>query len=58
MRGKSLRHVFMVAKFLDFNKPWSCKLNVAGKKKRKIDTGGTVTFLRMIALWTKTLALD
>ena len=29
---KSLRHVAMDAKFLDLNKPWSCKY---GKKKKK-----------------------
>ena len=28
---KSLRHVAMVTKFLDLNKPWSCKY---GRKKR------------------------
>ena len=30
----TLRHVTMVAKFLDLNKPWSCKY---GRKKDKID---------------------
>ena len=30
-REKSLRHVAMVTKFLDLNKPWSCKY---GRKKR------------------------
>ena len=31
----TLRHVTMVAKFLDLNRPWSCKY---GRKKDKIDT--------------------
>ena len=30
----TLRHVTMVAKFLDLNRPWSCKY---GRKKDKID---------------------
>ena len=33
--GKSLRHVAMVAKFLDLNNPWSCKYGKTKKQKRK-----------------------
>ena len=46
MGVKSLRHFAMVAKFLDLNKPWSCKY---GKK-------ACMTFLRMIAINTKPIA--
>ena len=41
----------MVAKFLDLNKPWSCKYRV--KKKKNLTC---TTFLCMIALRNKTVA--
>ena len=47
---KSLRHVAMDAKFLDLNKPWSCKY---GKKKKKTKKLICMTFLCMIALGNK-----
>ena len=51
MGKKSSRHVAMVAKFMDLNKPWSCKYG--GKKTKKLIC---ITFLWMIALRNKTLA--
>ena len=47
----SLRHVAMVAKFLDLNKPCSWKY---GRKKKKKWT--CMTFLYMVALRNKTIA--
>ena len=48
---KSLRHVAMVAKFLDLNKPWYCKY--CRKKTKKLTR---TTFLCMTALKNKTVA--
>ena len=45
---KSLRHVAMVAKFLDLNKPCSCKYGKKRKRKRL-----AVCDLLMVALRTK-----
>ena len=54
---KSLRHVAMVANFLDLNKPWSNKYRRNKKKneKKKKDMY-PFNFLRIIALRNKTVA--
>ena len=50
---KSLHHVTMVTKFLDLNKPWSCKYcSKENKENEKIDR----TFLCMIAPRNKMVA--
>ena len=50
---KSLHHVTMVTKFLDLNKPWSCKYcRKENKENGKIDR----TFLCMIAPRNKMVA--
>ena len=50
---KSSRGVALVAKFLDLNKPWSCKYRIKKRKAKKNLT--CTTFLCMIALRNKTV---
>ena len=50
---KSLRHVAMVANFLDLNKPWSNKYDRKKKTKKKKTC---IPFLRIFALRNKTVA--
>ena len=60
---KSLRHVAMVAKFLDFNKPWSCKF---WKEKKILDMydfpawlhSGTIRQLKLPSLSRKVIEIQ
>ena len=52
-KEKSLRHVAMLANFLDLNKPWSNKYRRKKKRKKKMTC---IPFLRIIALRNKTVA--
>ena len=42
---KSLRHVAMVAKFLDVNKPWTCKYTTEKKTRIYLDFWKTAYLL-------------